>query len=133
MSGYINADLLDDFLRSIGRDSGNIKIMAMLHILRAGVNTLATDDVVSKELYEQMRFERDLNQRLYEALLKDVNDYQGVICNYCLKDQTDKCISPDEAVLACGQFEWRGFNHENTEKKREKYGEIRLKDNTGKE
>lgn len=105
----VDIDDMDSLIGAMRYKATHIKAKADPDIFSAVANALET------------------NERLFKALLKDVNDYHGVICNYCLKDQTDKCISPDEAVLACGQFEWRELNHENTRKKREKYGEIRVK------
>ncbi|MCQ2744567.1 MAG: hypothetical protein MJ230_07235 [bacterium] len=50
---------------------------------------------------EQLVKERD-------AAVKDMQDYQGSFCCYCKRNNTEECIFPDEVLLMCGKFEWRG-------------------------
>lgn len=56
-----------------------------------------------------------------DALLADVQDYQGSICCYCKHIQREKGVEPQCAVfgdfpvtngipLECGRWEWRGLS-----------------------
>lgn len=64
----------------------------------------------------------------HDALLSDVNDYQGSVCCYCkhiVRDNEKKRVycgrygdfpTSDGMPLMCGRFEWRGVQQVEREK-----------------
>lgn len=75
--------------------------------------SLVKNDLVdAANAIEQLVNDIEIVTKERDSLLEDVNGYQGMICNYCIRKNTEVCIFDKldlgEAPLSCGMFKWRG-------------------------